>query len=765
MEVSVLSRLTTRYLTTFLVFALLFSSSFAPLCAAPATQSNNTATTTPSQNSIATASTNQNTANDSADSTEETVDEKKKGKELSSVMNNLLLAVAGSPVLMKVIATQLKKHGNQKMASWARESYYIVGQAVSIAEQTGAMSSVQGQKAKLYQDQFGKIMKEAGWLDKMAMRSFAGNEKQAIEAAAHQGRRIARRTFEGEVANLQGERIITDLQAKEFLGIKSRGIMTPRELGGFLLSETNLTTSQTGELLRTYRATRADDGRVRISGGRDSRYDTAVLDLLENWQGKRHARFSSQTTRKLAAKYLTFQGSVEDFSKLVMSDGNLSGPDSARLVDEFAMEAAKDQSHFGKKATLKADVASQKSHSRKKNTVNEAPKATSNTAKTVSSTDASPKASASTNSAPKATSNTVKTVSSTDTSPKASASTNSVEFKHSRSAVSNLVNKSGKTLNKYGKEFNKLGEKVSKFGQKIAAESGWKEVKASATSKDGFLGYKGKWTGGGIDGVKQSLKYDAFRGGIFVDVGISAATGIIARLKSGASFKESVGGTLSTIASTEFIFGDILGGVTGAALGAAIPLPAALQTMGAFGKFFGVLPGVSLAIAGSQFGYGAVSLMKRGQFSLSTLFHEVKPGLVIGQAIGAAVGMTVGSLLLPGPIGAMLGGIVGGMIGSKIATILFGYKQDEALAQISHTTTLNKADVGSEVSAALQGVNIQYPDSDDMQAIDKAVKDAYSAYIRANKSGDYEKSASCLRTYSELQKVLQSLINHGYRVK
>jgi hypothetical protein len=800
-----------RYVSVFLAVTILLTSSGGPLWAA----SGNTATSVSEADKTAQALSAQ------TDSEED----KQKGKELSGLLNTLLLTGSGSSVLVKVISAQLRKYGNQRMASWARESYYLVGQAVGAAERTGSLSAVQGQKAQLYQQQFGKILKEAGWIEKIAMKTVVGSDNNAYEAAAYEGRKISRRTYQGEVANLKGEGFINDVQAREFIDIQNRGIMTPRELGGFLLKDTQLQPAQVAELLRTYRSSRADDGRVRVSGGRDSRYDAAVLELLDNWKGKKYARFSSQTSRELAAKYLNFQGDVNDFTKLVMSDNHLSGLDSAKLIDEFAMEAAKDQAFFKDRATLINDAKPIDVTSDAKKVVLESfgkkidvipdgpsksgapstdatPKAASTTVdlatpKAASTTvdlatpkasatvvdvtpkasatvvDATPKASATVvDVTPKASATVVDVTSKAsatvvDATPKASATVVDVTPKASATVVDATPKASATVVDVSSSKKPSFYDKFKNFKGNVVDQSGWKEVKASISSKDGFLGYKGKWTGGGIEGIKESLKYDAFRGGLFVDVGISAVTGMISRMGTGESFSESLKGTVGSIASIEFVFGDLLGGTLGAALGAAIPLPAALQTMGAFGRFLGVLPGVSLAIAGSQFGFGAVSLLKRGQFSLSTLFNEVKPGLVIGQAIGAAVGMTIGTMLLPGPIGAMLGGIVGGMIGSKIATLLFGYKQDEALAQMSHTVPVSGSmiDVDSNVGTALDGIDINYPDTSDMKAVDEAVKEAYSSYIRSQKSGNYQEATAHFKTYTELQRILNVLLSRGYRVK
>ena len=760
-----------KYICCFLSFSLVFSVSAPPLIAADSSVA-------PASKGVQTSS----QANEAAGSEEDSPDMKEKGAQLSGLLNTLLIAGSSSPILVKVIGAQLRKYGNQKMSSWARESYYLVGQAVAAAERTGTLGKVQGEKARLYQEQFGKIMKEAGWVEKVALRTAVGSDEVALENAAHEGKRIAKRTYQGEVANLQGEGFINDIQAKEFIDIQRRGIMTPRELGSFLLTDSQLSPAQVAELLRTYRSSRAGDSRVRVTGGRDARYDSAVLETLENWKGKKYARFSSQTSREIAARYLTFQGSVNEFTQLVMKDNHLSGADSAKLIDEFALEAAKDQAYFGKQATLVNDA-------KPIDVKNDAKRILYDQAGMKIDADSSPKpsnrsqagesskisvadsqASGTTVRTPGSTPNASETTpNASETTPKASATTpNASETTPKASATTPKASATTASIAEF-KSSSKASylDSFKKFSQIAMEKSGFKEVKASISSKDGFLGYKGKWVGGGIDGMKESIRYDAFRGGLFVDVGISAVTGLISRMSSGDSLSESLKGTLGTIASTEFIFGDLLGGTLGAAIGASVPLPAAIQTMGAFGKFLGALPGVSLAIAGSQFGYGAVSLAKRGQFSLTTLFNEVKPGLVIGQAIGAAVGMTVGSMILPGPLGAMLGGIVGGMIGSKLATWIFGYRQDEALFQIAHTTKASDSliDVGSTVEAILEGIDVNYPDSSDMRAINEAVKEAYSNYVKAQKSGDYKKSTEYFKCYSELSRILNILLSKGYRVK
>ena len=217
--------------------------------------------------------------------------------------------------------------------------------------------------------------------------------------------------------------------------------------------------------------------------------------------------------------------------------------------------------------------------------------------------------------------------------------------------------------------------------------------------------------------------------------------------------------------STEFILGDLLGGAIGAAVGASIPLPAAVQTMGIFGKFLGVLPGISFAIAGAQLGYGAISLLKRGQFSLKALFNEVKPAMILGQALGAALGMTIGTLLIPGPIGAMLGGIVGGILGVKLSASIFSFGEEKVIAQTTHVTTERGSASFPELGAPLEDLNLSRPDLQDMRKLDTAVKDAYSDYTEAQSKGDYNGSLGSFKRYVRLQKILDELRQKGYRVK
>jgi len=601
-------------------------------------------------------------------------------QKLTGLWDELMLALAGSPLLVRVLANQMQKFSNTKLQSWARESYFLVDQAVAQAQRTGALDGQKAAKATLYKEQFGKILQQAGWLERIALRATTGQEQQIFDRAVREAETINHRTYQGAVVQLEADGYITQKQALEHLNLQRRAILTPHELGSNLLTDTELRSADILELMRTYDPANAAQP-IRVKGGRDSHYNATVLELLEPWRDPKRAKFQTRLDRKTVAKLLAFDGTVDDFTRTVIAETGMTGDEAQRLVNEYSWEQTKNRQFVD---TLQPRSTGQA----------DGPGA-----------------------------------------PKTAAAAD---------VFDDVVNRAAKTA--------------------AAAPT---DTGAVLEFKTGRSTLFSKWTGGGLQGAKQSLHYDAFRGGIFVDVGITAATNLLYRLKAGQSVGESLSGTVGTIMSTEFLLGDLLGGTIGAALGAAIPLPAALQSMGLLGRFFGVLPGVSLAIAGAQLGYGAVSLIKRGQFSLKVLFNEVKPGLVLGQALGAALGMTLGSLLLPGPIGALLGGMVGGILGSKLAAAIFGYAEAEAVAQ---TARLGDGLPGAPSVTDMGGVDLSdidlnRPDADDMARVDAAVRSTYDEYLARNRSGDHAGSLAAFKRYVGLQKVLDELMQKGYRVK
>ena len=710
---------------------------------------------------------------------------KEKAKGLFGVMDSLMLTLAGSPLLMRVIAVQMQKFSNDKVKKWARESYFLVDQAVAHAERTGKLPGDKSAKAKLYQDQFGKILKEAGWLERVALRTGTGQEKHILEKAMKEAESIHRKTFYGEIAELEAEGRITQNEAMEFLGIRRRGMMTPRELGAYLLDNTNLKSREVLELMRTYVAKDADV-RVRVKGMRDSRFDATVLELMEPWKDAKRTTFQTRVDRKTVAKMMAFDGSVEDFTRLVIAESGVSGAEAQKLVDEYANEKYKTK-QFAKQAEVEQT----------KKTVGDGPSRPKNTYELNSykplvqdvvnhhNNKPVPRTTEVKSTATQQPSRPINTADSVVKQPAlrpAMAQGTATKQPALRPAMAQGTATKQPAVRKtvtesYRPATSERTVNKQPVHKPAIAQTGQAPVKtASATNNtpkaSGTFDFKrgrskvfNKWTGGGLKGAKQSLHYDAFRGGVFIDVGITAATNLFFRLKQGDSLGESIKGTAGTIMSTEFILGDLLGGAIGAAVGASIPLPAAIQSMGLFGKFLGVLPGISFAIAGAQLGYGAISLMKRGQFSMKALFNEVKPGLLLGQALGAALGMTLGTLLLPGPIGALLGGIIGGILGSKLAAAIFGYGEEQILSQAAHIQQGNPSAPTTVAGEELEGINLTMPSSDDMSRLDEAVREAYATYMDAQRKGDYRNSVSSFKRYVELQKVLDELKQRGYRVK
>ena len=520
--------------------------------------------------------------------------EEKEGEELKTILSKFGVALAGSPILARAVAIQLSKFNNDNVQRWARESYYLVDQIVAAGEESGLLKGQTADRTKLFKDQFGRILDEAGWLEKTALRASGKNDK-IFQKAAAAAERTKQATFHGEVARLKAAGAIGNNAANALLDIRNRGDVTCRELGALLLRRTELRSPEILELMRTY----DPSWTVPTARGRDCPFGVTVLELYEPWRDRNRAFFKSQISKESVANLLEFQGNIDDFTRMVMKEGDLAPGDAKKLVDTFNKEYIRD-SHLGK-------------------------------------------------------------------------------------------------------------TQKKKKSQIIAP---W-PVESEPIKR-----------------AKQSLRSDLVGGGLLSDVAITATISLFSRASSGHSLSQSLSDTVSLLTSSEFIFGDLLGGTIGATLGAMIPLPASLVKMGFLGKVFGSLPSLTLAIAGAQIGYNAISLAKKGEFSLSALFASLDICTIIGQGLGGSIGAVLGSIFLPGPVGAIIGGVLGGLVGTKIAS-LFSTKKSEERPQELLT-------VGQQRS------------SRKLSTINGELRRAYQNYIRAQQQGDRKEATKQFKIYSKL---------------
>ncbi len=178
---------------------------------------------------------------------------------------------------------------------------------------------------------------------------------------------------------------------------------------------------------------------------------------------------------------------------------------------------------------------------------------------------------------------------------------------------------------------------------------------------------------GSLGRAKASLQYDFARGGIFRDVAITLGMSIYNRISSGGTFHEGLQDAMAYVTSPVFYIGDLMGGVLGAALGAAVPIPGALAARGLLGAMAASVPTVAGAMIMSQLGAVAVQLIMEGRFSMGALLGSIDWVMTGGQIIGSVIGATLASALFPGAtLAAILGGIAGGVLGTKLVSWLTG---------------------------------------------------------------------------------------------
>jgi len=180
--------------------------------------------------------------------------------------------------------------------------------------------------------------------------------------------------------------------------------------------------------------------------------------------------------------------------------------------------------------------------------------------------------------------------------------------------------------------------------------------------------------------AKASIRQDFMKGGIFADVVITAGMSIFNRVQGGGSFKEGMSDAVDYMKDPVFYIGDLMGGVIGAALGSAIPIPASIAARGLLGSMASSLPTMAGAMIMAQLGATAVQLIKEGNFSMGALLGSLDIPILAGQIIGATIGAALGNLIpIPG-LGPIIGGLAGGIIGVKIAQWITGRNTSEMSA-------------------------------------------------------------------------------------
>ena len=238
----------------------------------------------------------------------------------------------------------------------------------------------------------------------------------------------------------------------------------------------------------------------------------------------------------------------------------------------------------------------------------------------------------------------------------------------------------------------------------------------------------------------QLTKGGAMASGLFIHLGISAASSIATHVKDGCSAGDTVKNTVKDLTRTEFLLGDLLGGTVGAVAGSLIPLPGALSAM----------PVIGLATIGAQLGHQAVTLIKEDNFTLSNLFKTIDIPSIIGQTLGATIGVAAAATILPGTVGAIIGGMTGGFLGLKLLQCFFPKDEEETMQKES---SVQKLQIASPAENLQVKGEIQTPM--DLIELSNEVKRTYQELLEASKIAS-PKAPVLLEKYRALQQELQS---------
>ncbi len=290
---------------------------------------------------------------------------------------------------------------------------------------------------------------------------------------------------------------------------------------------------------------------------------------------------------------------------------------------------------------------------------------------------------------------------------------------------------------------------------KVARQTGHQAIDTARRRTRGITQGAGAAIGnpGGVKGAIASVKRDMLKGGLLMDVAVTAGLSIIQKVSSGGSLSEGLSETGKYLTSSTFIAGDLMGGALGAALGSMIPIPGGLAAAGLFGQAFASLPALGGAMLGAHIGVTAITLLKEGRFSLSNLASSIDLIGVGFRSIGASMGMALGSLIPIPVVGTMVGGILGGMLMDKVLTMIRGRP---AMASAER---LEKSEVGGDVNVSSHDekkASTGRPIT--IEHVKTARDKAYAAFVRATKEGKPQEAVEHLKEYQKYEKMISDML-------
>jgi len=287
-----------------------------------------------------------------------------------------------------------------------------------------------------------------------------------------------------------------------------------------------------------------------------------------------------------------------------------------------------------------------------------------------------------------------------------------------------------------GKEYQEMNLKISQ----VHVASSIPFVQLSPSQRVAHMsGYVTDLRGRRFGKVASSLSADFSKGSLVSEVGVELATSIFTRMAEGATMDESIEATWNYVASSEFVFGQLICGIGGAVVGALIPVP---LVGGIAGQILSTIPMVAGASLGGQLGYGAVEGFKQGRFDLLALLKSVDYIALTCQSIGSAAGMVLGAFLPVPGLGPVIGGVIGGNLGLKLA----GWLRQKCMGAAAEAAErpADDATEGSgttEVAVTTTATTATAATPAELQA---RRDQAYRAYVAAEASGDRDQARTAL---------------------
>lgn len=213
-----------------------------------------------------------------------------------------------------------------------------------------------------------------------------------------------------------------------------------------------------------------------------------------------------------------------------------------------------------------------------------------------------------------------------------------------------------------------LGEQYSDFNSRLMQIQTVKSLpffnKTPSQRASAVRGYYQSVRTGDVRGFGSSVKADFSNGGIAKDVGIALATQVLTQVSQGKSMDEAVSKTVRYMMTPEYLIGNLMGGIAGAALGSLIPVPG----FGGFaGKLIGGVPAMTGAMLGSNIGAKIVHGIRNGNLDMGEIMGSIDWISLGFQSVGATAGMLIGSSLPVPFLGQLVGGVLGGQLGGTAA--------------------------------------------------------------------------------------------------